>query len=212
MAAYAQHDYSFLSRRTTAFLLIICLHAVLIYALATGLAHRLIEVIPDRIVSTVLPEPRTPVELPPLAQPTFSSRPIDVPKPEFTFDVPPDSIVIQDVAPRTEEILLPPSTPAKVVNRVLGGPGRAFPNTDDYYPPVAIRVGEKGTATVRTCVDEKGRLTADPTLAQSSGSASIDEGALKLAKAGSGHYRATTEDGRPVNSCYEFRIKFDLRH
>src|ERR1700730_2750548 len=39
MAAYAQHDYSFLSRRTTAFVLIVCLHAVLIYALATGLAH-----------------------------------------------------------------------------------------------------------------------------------------------------------------------------
>jgi len=37
-----------------------------------------------------------------------------------------------------------------------------------------------------TCVDEKGRLTAAPTVARSSGTASLDEGALKLAKAGSG--------------------------
>jgi hypothetical protein len=60
-------------------------------------------------------------------------------------------------------------------------------------------------------VDDKGRLTAVPTLAETSGSASLDEGALKLAKAGSGHYRATTEDGRPVSSCYQFRIRFNFK-
>jgi protein TonB len=213
MAAYAQHDFSIFSRRTTAFALIVCLHAVLIYALATGLAHRLIEVIPPRMQTGWFSEAQKPDQQPlPPPAPKFASRPVDVPKSEFTFDVPPDAKAIQDVAPRTEEQpLLPPSTPAKVVSRVLGGPGKAFPNTDDYYPPVAIRLGETGIATVRTCVDDKGRLTAAPTLAQSSGSASIDEGALKLAKAGSGHYRATTEDGRPVSSCYEFRIRFDLR-
>jgi hypothetical protein len=36
--------------------------------------------------------------------------------------------------------------------------------------------------------------------------------ALKLAKAGSGHYLATTEDGRPVNSCYPFRIRFQIKN
>lgn len=40
----------------------------------------------------------------------------------------------------------------------------------------------------------------------------LDEGALRLAKAGPGHYGATTEGGRPVNSCYPFRIRFDLRN
>ena len=40
----------------------------------------------------------------------------------------------------------------------------------------------------------------------------LNEGALRLAKAGSGHYGATIEDGRPVNSCYPFRIRFDLRN
>jgi len=60
-------------------------------------------------------------------------------------------------------------------------------------------------------VDDKGRLTATPTIARSSGSSSLDEGALKLAKAGSGHYRATTEDGLPVSSCYEFLIRFNLK-
>lgn len=105
----------------------------------------------------------------------------------------------------------PRSTPPHVVNRVQGGPGSGFPNLDDYYPSAAKRMEEQGIATVRVCVDSNGRLTADPTTVQTSGSARLDEGALQLAKAGSGHYRATTEDGRAVNSCYAFRIRFELR-
>jgi hypothetical protein len=48
-------------------------------------------------------------------------------------------------------------------------------------------------------------------IAQSSASARLDEGALKLARAGSGHYRATTEGGRAVSACYAFRIRFEFR-
>ena len=40
----------------------------------------------------------------------------------------------------------------------------------------------------------------------------LDEGALKLAKAASGRYKAATEDGNPVASCFGFRIKFQLRN
>jgi TonB family protein len=101
--------------------------------------------------------------------------------------------------------------PAPTIDRIVGGPGRGFPNTDDYYPMASRRLGEAGVAIVRACVDSKGVLTGEPAIAQSSGSARIDQGALKLAQAGSGHYRPTTEDGRPVSSCYSFRIKFALR-
>ena len=209
MTAYVQHDSSFLSRRTTVFLLIICLHAVLIYGLTTGLAHRMIEVIPPPMQIGFLPVKPTPSKPPPPPpQPEFSPPRVEVPTPEIPLDVPADPNTLRDVISESQDHIPPPLP--KAVNRVLGGPGKGFPNTDDYYPSVARRIGEKGTAAVQVCVDGKGRLTADPTLMQSSGSASLDAGALKLAKAGSGHYRATTEDGRPVNSCYVFRIKFDL--
>jgi TonB family protein len=118
---------------------------------------------------------------------------------------------IRAVTPQPQDSKLPPPAPPQAINRVLGGPGRGFPNTDDYYPSVARRMGERGVVAVSVCVDAKGRLTADPTLAQSSGSASLDEGGLKLAKAGSGHYRPTTEDGVPVSSCYVYRIRYDLK-
>jgi protein TonB len=214
MTAYAQHDYSLFSRRTTAFLLIVGLHGLLLYALATGLGRTLIKVIPPDMQAGWLQEaPKPNVVLPPPPDPTFSRRVIDIPQPDDpTFDDPSDNRdTIQDVIATPEEHSLPPPGPTHLVNRILGGPGKGFPNTDDYYPFDAIRTGTTGVAGVSVCVDDKGRLTAAPTLVQSSGSASIDGGALKLAKAGSGHYRPTTEDGRPVSSCYGYRIRFDFK-
>jgi hypothetical protein len=64
---------------------------------------------------------------------------------------------------------------------------------------------------VQVCVDAIGRLTSDPAITHSSGNARLDAGALTLAKAGSGHYRPTIEDGRAVGSCFPFRIRFEFR-
>ena len=91
------------------------------------------------------------------------------------------------------------------------GPGAGFPNTDDYYPAAAIRAEEQGGIIMQVCVDTKGRLTAAPTTLQGTGIGRLDEAALKLARAGSGHYRATTEDGRAIESCYPLRVRFQLR-
>jgi TonB family protein len=214
MNAYAQPDYSLFSRRTLAFVLIAGLHGILIFALANGFSHTPFEVIPQRIQAVVLPAiQRTVEQPPPIPQPTFSPPVFKIPPTEFPPEFPPDD------PPTTREVGIglenhgaaPPLTPVHSVNRVLGGPGKAFPNTNDFYPPRAIRNGEKGVATVNACVDDKGRLTAAPTLAKTSGSASLDDGALKLAKAGSGHYRPTTEDGRPVSSCYGFLVRFEFK-
>jgi TonB family protein len=213
MNAYAQHDYSLFSRRTLAFVLIVGVHGVLILVLANGLGHNFIKVIPTGMELGWVPEVPNHQPPPPLPPPpTFKPYVIDIPPTDDKVDLPPDDgQTIRQVSPEITGPVAPPSTPPRAVNRVLGGPGKAFPNTDDFYPFDAKRRGEKGIATVRTCVDDKGRLTTVPTLAQTSGSASLDGGALRLAKAGSGHYRATTEDGRPVSSCYEFRIRFDLK-
>ncbi len=82
---------------------------------------------------------------------------------------------------------------------------------DWLNPQTARRLEEQGSVIVQVCVDPKGRLTSEPTMVQSSGNVRLDGGALILAKAGSGHYRATTEDGHPVSSCYSFRVLFTLR-
>ena len=217
MTAYVQNNFSFLSflsRRTSAVLLIIGLHVVIFYGFTTGFVRKVLhEVTPPVVFMPDVPRPRN--VPPPLAPPTLENPPIQIAKPEIPIDFVPDDPVVRNVT--TDPVVGDPPAisdplPTKVVNRVLGGPGKAFPNTDDYYPPGEIRMGRTGIATVQVCTDDKGRLTAVPTLAQTSGSAGLDAGALKLASAGSGHYRATTENGQPVSSCYPFRIRFDLKH
>jgi TonB family protein len=215
MTAYAQQDFSFLSRRTSAFILIIGLHAVIIGGFATGLVPQVVKKVVPPMFEIVIPVVPKPTDPPPqLTPPTLSDPRIVIDRPLVPPVIDDDPVAPRDVT--TEVVGIQPSqvpsVPKKEVNRMLGGPGKAFPNTDDYYPPAEIRMGRKGVATVQVCTDDKGRLTAAPTLAQTSGSTGLDEGALKLAKAGSGHYRATTEDGRPVSSCYPFRIKFDFKN
>ncbi len=100
---------------------------------------------------------------------------------------------------------------AAPVHRVKGGLGAGFPAAEDFYPASAKRLGEHGVAAVNVCVDPAGRLIADPTIADPSSSPRLDEGALRLARAGSGHYRPATENGQAVNSCYTFRVRFELR-
>jgi outer membrane biosynthesis protein TonB len=73
-------------------------------------------------------------------------------------------------------------------------------------------MGESGVTAVQVCTDDQGRLTTNPRIAQTSGSTRLDAGALALAKAGSGHYRSTAEDGRPVPSCFPFAVRFTLNN
>jgi hypothetical protein len=214
MNAYAQHDYSLFSRRTLAFVFIIGLHGMLILALTTGLGHTWIAAIPPGMQVDPMREVDKLPQPPPLPPPpSFAPRKIDIPPMDVPIDAPPDDgHTIEQVITPPDDHVAPPSTPPHVVNRIPGGPGKGFPNTADYYPFDTIRSGTTGITDVSVCVDEKGRLTAAPALIHTSGSASLDAGALKLARAGSGHYRATTEDGRPVSSCYPFRIRFEFKN
>jgi periplasmic protein TonB len=214
MIAYAHNDSRFFARRSITFLLVVGLHIALFYALMTSLSFNIIKVIPTTLQTRFLPAPQ-PRALPPLPPPQLTTaRNIEAPVPEFppTGDLNENEGVVAEppgTAPPMPQT--PPAIPLHEVNRVLGGPGSGFPHPDDYYPSVAKFKEEQGVATVRVCVGANGRLTSDPMTVQTSGSPRLDEGALQLAKAGSGHYRATTEDGRPVNSCYSFRVRFELK-
>jgi TonB family protein len=199
------------SRRTTVVLLIVGLHVLVIGVLATAIvAPRVSNAPPPRIDASVLPNPAPRIPPTPV-DPTLTHFRIDVPTPPGPVIPTEKPVTTQD--PVTAPPVLHPAGPPfpRSVNRVLGGPGVGFPNTDDFYPQASIRSREMGVSTVSVCVDSAGRLIGKPTIDQSSGLARLDEAAVKLAKAGSGHYRATTEDGRPVSACYPFRVRFQLR-
>ena len=88
--------------------------------------------------------------------------------------------------------------------------GKNFPNSEDFYPAASKRLGEEGSVSVRVCVGPNGKLAEEPTIQESSGSARLDEGALKLAKAG--RYIPGTVDGVPTTDCFPFRVKFELKN
>jgi TonB family protein len=212
LTARAPVDLSFVSGRTLALLTIACIHIAVLYSLATGLMQRTITPEPAMQVSfptEIEVAPRAPAanNAPSHAHPRLRSPApkVDI-EPPVSAELPPPPAVAPQAADRNSVPPPPAST------RVLGGPGVGFPATEDFYPAAARRLGEKGAATVQVCVDVTGQLNAAPLLAASSGSARLDEGALRLARAGSGHYRPTIEDGRAVNSCYPIRVRFELRN
>ncbi len=209
LAAYAPPDSTFFSRRSAAAIAILALHVVLIYLLTVGIVHQHAESPPPVIKAGFIDEGHPPTPPPPLADPQLRR-------------VVRDDFAIFDHLPRIQAgegaITVPvphdpmPAAAAPAgIQRVLGGPGRGFPNTSDFYPDAEIRLGVQGSVAVQVCVGADGRLTgAPPTIAQPSGSTRLDGAALALAKAGSGHYRPTTEDGRPVGSCFPLRVRFVL--
>jgi TonB family protein len=206
-----KYDSGHFSRSSGTFFLVASLHAVIFYGLLTALTQRPAHVYTDPLQNRPLDNPRPREVLPRLQDPKLDHVIIDVPRPEYTPPADADSAanVTTDIA---EPPLLAPAAPPHVVTQVQGGPGAGFPDPDDFYPALAKYREEQGVATVRVCVDAHGKLTSDPTTVQGSGSALLDAGALKLAKAGSGHYRASTEDGQPVNSCYPFRVRFQMKN
>jgi TonB family protein len=72
--------------------------------------------------------------------------------------------------------------------------------------------GQANSVTVHVCVDETGRLEQDPTIVHSSGMASLDQAAVRIAASGSAYYRPdTSSNGPPVSGCAQLAIKFDVK-
>ncbi len=62
-------------------------------------------------------------------------------------------------------------------------------------------------SVVRLCVDASGHLAQDPTLLSSSGDADLDAAALRIARSGSGSYRAaTTSSGATSGGCLQLTL------
>lgn len=202
-----RHELPVLSRRTVTLLVIAGLHALVIYGFASGFAQQVVASLPG-ITHVVFIEQNRP---PPPEIPALRFGKVHIDDPVIAgpppIDLPKQDGVVTTVVTDPPLPLFPP---VHTVTRVAGGPGKGFPDTQDYYPDASRRISETGAANVQVCVDPQGRLTGDPVLATSSGSRKLDAAALTLARAGSGHYRPSTEDGEPVSSCYAYRIRFEL--
>jgi hypothetical protein len=86
-----------------------------------------------------------------------------------------------------------------VSNRCEAAPSAAAP---------ANNAPATGRSVLCVCIDEKGKLTQDPVIAESSGDARVDKGAVKLARVNSGRYTPPTLDGKPQKGCFRYAVNF----
>jgi periplasmic protein TonB len=209
MAAYVQ-DTNYFSRRAIAFVAIAILHVFLAWAIATGLARQVVEYVAAPLQTEIIEELQERDEPPPPPPPEFERPPVEVPPPDIRIDIPVDTPTraIQDVTDRPVPMQPPPPPPPPPVKRVAPTVDqRRSPATADYYPPTSRRLGEEGVTTVRACVTTDGRA-GNVEVRKSSGSSRLDEAAIRWTQRA--RFAPGTEDGRPIESCTEFNVRFRL--
>jgi protein TonB len=206
------HESNWASKRGLIFLGVIALHVLLVWGLASGFAMKVIESVAPPIVTDLIEEKTDEEAPPPPPPPKMELPPVEVPPPVVDIQIPVEAstTALSNVTDKPLPPAPPPVVVARPVNRVAPGLNKRAtqPDTEEYYPPSSKRLGEQGAAVVKACIGENSRLT-DATVQETSGAPRLDEAAVKYAKAL--RYTAGTEDGKPVASCFSFRVKFQLR-
>jgi TonB family protein len=198
------------SQRTLLFAMIAGLHAAAIALLVSGFGKVLLQMPITEIIGTVIEKPKqTPVDTPQPQGPTLTQPFVDPgPRPDVDIDIDGDNggaITAPFVEQPQPPVTVAPPAPLPIH---LVGKHR-LPNTDDYYPAKDIRDEVEGVSTVGVCIDANGRRNSEPTVVQSSGSASLDAGAMRVLR--DGRYARAMQGDQYVSNCYQFRIVFKLK-
>ena len=151
---------------------VVLIHALVIYALVTGLARKAIEVIKKPLTATIIEEIKAP---PPPPPPPPPKKIVELPKlpppPEMPFVPPPDipppvqmeAPVISTVSPTPPvepPVIAPPPPPAVVAKPAIRRGISPIERVKPVYPRDAIRAGvQEGTVIARLQIDEKGQVT-----------------------------------------------------
>ena len=166
-------------KHVVGFGIVLALHLLLGWALVSGLAQRMVDVIKapieTKIIEEVKPPPPPPPEnLPP--PPKFAPPPPSfVPPPEVNVNPPPTpapTITTTTVVPPPAPVTIaPPAPPAPVAAsapapppppRVAARPAianvRACAPTGEDYPRAALRAEAIGTTTIRFSIDAAGKV------------------------------------------------------
>lgn len=205
-------DNSWTSRRGIAFIAMVLLHILLIWGLKSGFAMKVIDTLAPPIVTEIIEEKQEDDTPPPPPPPKMDLPPVEVPPPVVDINVPVETntTALSNV---TDKPLPPPPPPRPVEapkNIVSAGlrKGASQPDSEEYYPPSSKRLGEQGNVVVKSCLDDKAKIT-DVTVQESSNFPKLDEAATKYARAL--RYQAATENGKPVAGCFAFRVRFQLK-
>lgn len=157
-------------KHPTGLIIVIIMHVLLAYALVSGLAKKVVDVVKvveaKAVDAPPPPPPPPPKDLPPPPK-NLPPPPVYVPPPPV--DVPPPPVQQQITTtsvmppPAPEPRIQPPAPPAPVATPVTARPARFNANDPackPEYPPAAVRAGATGVTKMRFVVDATGKVTS----------------------------------------------------
>lgn len=193
-------------RKTLGLTIVLLLHVALFYALVTGLATKVVEVIKKPIETKIITEEVKPPPEPPKPPPPTTN----VPPPTLPF-MPPPEVVTQpqqqpqeqmattQVAPDTNSN---PAPAAATDSNAQQAPQPAFADLNGCkpeYPKSALLNEETGIVRVRFVVGADSQLMSAAVL-KSSGYKDLDKAAVAaLSKC---RFKAAMQDGAPIQSAF----------
>ena len=202
--------------------LVILLHVLIIYALATGLARKVVEVIQQPLETKIIEEikpPPPPDKPPPPPPPKLAAPPPPfIPPPEVQVQQPVQQNVITattTVKPTTTEIapMPKPAEPAPPAPAPAAAPVRVAAVVDasacqkPAYPPSSLRAEETGVVTLAFLIGTDGRVL-ESRVEKSSGYKELDKAAragLSLCK-----FKPGSVDGKPEQSWTKMQYVWKL--
>lgn len=187
-------------RRFISLGLVGALHVVIIYALATGLAARMVNKLPDELKAEVVEQK------PPEVEKTPPPPPPDLAKPPPPFVPPPDFTIQADTGPSSAISNVQSRQPVVAMTRPTTR-GRKH-DCQSGYPPISRRLGEHGSVLLKFTVNVDGTVT-NVALAKSSGYSRLDEAALRCASGW--EYHPATQGGKPIAISYQASVVYRMQ-
>ena len=161
---YSIDDPAKNSKRTLAFVLVVIIHVLFFWVLASGLGAKVVEVVMGPVETKIIDE-KPDEDKPPPPPPEMDTPPPYVPPPEVSIEIATDTGPTTAITNVTSERPVAParrrgrSREHTVVKTLPSTQGKGARITQPEYPPASRRAGEAGTVTLTTCVLESGRST-----------------------------------------------------
>lgn len=197
-------------RRLTGFVVVILLHALLVYGLINGLARKIVQVVTDPLETKIIEELKPPPDKPPPPPPPKFAPPPPpyIPPPEVQVQLP-ASIQQYSISAVTSN--KPAPAPVVVAPRHITR-SAAIVNASacdkPEYPAAALRAQEEGVVTLGFLVDVDGKVL-ESKVEKSTATRRLDEAARKAL--GLCKFQPALIDGKPEKSWarieYEWRIE-----
>jgi periplasmic protein TonB len=212
---YSIDDPAKNSKRTLAFILVVIIHALFFWVLASGLGAKIVEVVTGPVETKIIDEAPD-EDRPPPPPPEMDTPPPYVPPPEISIemaaDTGPTTAISNVTSERPVAAPAPVAAAAPVAKAVVKVPpstqGKGARITQPEYPPASRRAGEAGTVTLQVFVQENGRA-GEVKVAKSSGFEKLDEAAVKEVQR-NWRFVPGKEDGKPVAMWHTFAVTFRL--